>query len=220
MKKTVQETRKTLSWAFEACLKMLHPIMPFVTEELWVHFRKDRGLLSNSNWPKISVNSIDKNQVYKIENVISFIEDIRSTKSDFNLLSGGKTDLFVVDLEAKQYSYIKENEKIICKLARLLEIKQVQRKPENALAISGGKVEAFVSVQSDFNLELEKERVNATLKKLESESIKLSEKLSNKNFRHKAPKTVIEKFELDQEDLKSKLNKQKSLLEGLEKINN
>ena len=79
---------------------------------------------------------------------------------------------------------------------------------------------AIMSVQSDFNLEREKERVNATLKKLESESIKLSEKLNNKNFRHKAPKTVIEKFELDQEDLKSKLNKQKSLLEGLEKINN
>ena len=218
--KTVQETRKTLSWAFVACLKMLHPIMPFVTEELWEHFRKDKGLLSNSNWPTISVNSIDKNQVNKIENVISFIEDIRSTKSDFNLLSGGKTDLFVVDLESKQYSYIKENEKIICKLARLLEIKQVQRKPENALAISGCKVEAFVSVQSDFNLELEKERVNATLKKLEIENIKLSEKLNNKNFRDKAPKTVIKKFESDHEDLKSKLNKQKSLLEGLEKINN
>ena len=94
------------------------------------------------------------------------------------------------------------------------------KKPENALAISGGKVEAFVSVQSEFNLELEKERVNATLKKLESENIKLSEKLNNKNFRDKAPKTVIEKFESDHEDLKSKLNKQKSLLEGLEKINN
>ena len=218
--KTVQETRKTLSWAFVSCLKMLHPIMPFVTEELWEHFRKDKGLLSNSSWPIISVNSIDKNQVNKIENVISFIEDIRSTKSDFNLLSGEKTDLFVVDLEAKQYSYIKENEKIICKLARLLEIKQVQRKPKNSLAITGGKVEAFVSVKSDFNLELEKERVNTTLKKLESENIKLSEKLHNKNFRDKAPKTVIEKFESDHEDLKSKLNKQKSLLEGLEKINN
>ena len=65
------------------------------------------------------------------------------------------------DLEAKQYNYIKENEKIICKLARLLEIKQVQRKPENVLAISGGKVEAFVSVQSDFNLELEKTGLNS-----------------------------------------------------------
>ena len=62
--------------------------------------------------------------------------------------------------------------------------------------------------------------VNATLKKLESEDIKLSEKLNNKNFRDKAPKTVIEKFESDHEDLKSKLNKQKSLLKGLEKINN
>ena len=88
------------------------------------------------------------------------------------------------------------------------------------MAISGGKIEAFVSVQSDFNLELEKERVNATLKKLESENIKLSEKLNNKNFRDKAPKTVIEKFESDHEDLKSKLNKQKSLLKGLEKFNN
>ena len=77
-----------------------------------------------------------------------------------------------------------------------------------------------MSVQSDFNLELEKERVNTTLKKLESENIKLSEKLNNKNFRDKAPKIVIEKFESDHEDLKSKLNKQKSLLEGLEKINN
>ena len=57
-------------------------------------------------------------------------------------------------------------------------------------------------------------------KKISIISRKLSEKLNNENFRDKAPKTVIEKFESDHEDLKSKLNKQKSLLEGLEKINN
>ena len=105
-------------------------------------------------------------------------------------------------------------------MARLSKIKDVKKKPKNAIAIAGGKVEAFISVQSDFNLELEKERVNLTLKKLENETVKLSEKLNNKSFRDKAPKTVIEKFESDHEDLKSQLNKQKSLLEGLEKLNN
>ena len=218
--KIVQETRKTLAWSFEMCLKMLHPIMPFVTEELWGHFRNGEGLLSNSDWPQVNSSSIDEYEVKNVENVISFIEDIRSTKSDFNLLSGEKTELYVVDLKTEKYSYIIENEKIICRLARLLEIKQVEKKPKNAIAISGGKVEAFVTVQSSFNLELEKEKVSSILKKLKSETIKLSEKLNNKNFRDKAPKKVIEKFEADHEDLIIQLNKQKALLESLEKIDN
>ena len=199
---------------------MLHPIMPFVTEELWGHFRKGEGLLSNSDWPKVNKISIDEDQIKNIENVISFIEDIRSTKSDFNLVSGEKTELYVVDLQKEQFAYIKENEKIICRLARLLEIKPVQNKPKNVIAIPGGKVEAFVAVQSSFNLELEKDRINSALKKLEIETVKLSEKLNNKNFRNKAPEKVIDKFAADHEDLMTQLNKQKALLESLEKINN
>ena len=215
---TAQETKKTLAWAFEACLKMLHPIMPFVTEELWGHFRKGEGLLCNSDWPEVNSKSIDKDKVKNIENVISFVEDIRSTKSDFNLLSGEKTKLYVVDLKTEKLAFIKENKKIICRLARLSEIKNVENKPKNAIAISGGKVEAFVSVQSSFNLELEKEKVSLVLKKLRTETAKLSEKLNNQSFRNKAPKKVIEKFEADHEDLIIQVNKQKVLLENLEKI--
>ena len=128
--------------------------------------------------------------------------------------------MYVVDLKTEQYAYIRENKKIICRLARLLDIKEVQNKPKNAIAIAGGKEEAFVSVQSSFNLDLEKEKVNSALKKLETETVKLSEKLNNKNFKDKAPKKVIEKFKADHEDLRLQLNKQKSLLESLKKINN
>ena len=78
-------------------------------------------------------------------------------------------------------------------------------------------MEAFVSVQSSFNLELEKEKVSSALKKLTTETSKLSEKLDNQSFRNKAPKKVIEKFEADHKDLMTQLNKQKSLLKSLEK---
>ena len=125
-----------------------------------------------------------------------------------------------MDLKAEKLAFIKENKKIICRLARLSEIKNVENKPKNAIAISGGKVEAFVSVQSSFNLELEKEKVSSALKKLRTETAKLSEKLNNQSFRNKAPKKVIEKFEADHEDLIIQVNKQKVLLENLEKIDN
>ena len=217
---TTLETRKTLAWAFEVCLKMLHPIMPFVTEELWGHFRKGDGLLSISDWPKFNNISIDVDEIKNIENVISFIEDIRSTKADFNLVSGEKTALYVVDLQAEQNVYIKKNERVICRLARLSEIKEVQKKPKNVVVIPGGKVEAFVAVHTSFDIELEKEKVNIALKKLEIETVKLSEKLNNKNFRNKAPEKIIEKFEADHEDLIVQLNKQKALLESLEQLNN
>lgn len=217
---TSLETRKTLAWAFQVCLKMLHPIMPFVTEELWGYFKKGEGLLSTSDWPKFSNISMDVDEIKNIENVISFIENIRSTKADFNLVSGEKTALYVVDLQAEQNAYIKKNEKVICRLARLSEITQVQKKPKNVVVIPGGKVEAFVAVQSSFDIELEKEKVKTALKKLEIETVKLSEKLNNKNFRKKAPEKIIEKFEADHEDLKVQLNKQKVLLESLEQLNN
>ena len=73
-------------------------------------------------------------------------------------------------------------------------------------------------MQSSFNLELEKEKVILALKKLKTETARLSEKLDNQSFRNKAPKKVIEKFEADHEDLIIQVNKQKVLLENLEKI--
>ena len=81
-------------------------------------------------------------------------------------------------------------------------------------------MEAFVAVQSSFDIELEKEKVNIALKKLEIETSKLSEKLNNKNFRNKAPEKIIEKFKDDYKDLIVQLNKQKVLLESLEQLNN
>ena len=81
-------------------------------------------------------------------------------------------------------------------------------------------MEAFVAVHTSFDIELEKEKVNIALKKLEIETVKLSEKLNNKNFRNKAPEKIIEKFEADHEDLILQLNKQKALLESLEQLNN
>ena len=99
-------------------------------------------------------------------------------------------------------------------------MRQVQEKPKNTIAISGGKVEAFVSIRSGFNVNLEKERIITSLKKLEIENAKLLDKLSNRNFINKAPKQIIEKFEADQKECISQLNKQRSLLESLEKINN
>ena len=139
----------------------------------------------------------------------------RDSKSHF---FAEKTKLYIVDLEMEQLAYIKENEKIICRLTRLIEIKPIEKKPKNAIAISGGKVEAFVSVQSSFNIEVEKEKVSSALKKLTTETSKLSEKLDNQSFRNKAPKKVIEKFEADHQDLMMQLNKQKVRVKEERKI--
>ncbi len=216
--KIVKETKDTIAWAFDQCLIMLHPIMPFVTEELWSSPSQSRGLLTETQWPELPEIRTSSEKTKEIDWVISFIERIRSTKSDFNLLGGEKTKLLVFEKNHKLFGRLTTHSELVCKLARLSKIKIIDDRPANAIIVSGGDLDCFIPISMDFNVDFEKERISKSLIKLEVESEKLSIKLKNKEFMKRAPKEVIEKFEQSQKDLAMQLDKQNRILESLKKL--
>ena len=116
------------------------------------------------------------------------------------------------------FGRLKQHSQLVCKLARLSEIKTTDDRPENAIMVSGGDLDAFIPIATDFNVDLEKERINKSLSKIEIESQKLLLKLNNKDFMKRAPDDVIEKFEKNHKELKLQLDKQSRILENLESL--
>ena len=216
--KIVKETKDTVAWAFDQCLIMLHPIMPFVTEELWNGHGQSRELLTQAQWPELQDIILSSEKVKEINWVIAFIERIRSTKSDFNLLGGERTELLVLDKNHKLFDRLTEHSELVCKLARLKEIKIIDDRPANAIIVSGGDLDCFIPILRDFDVELEKERINKSLNKLEVENEKLSMKLKNKEFMKRAPEEVIKNFLQSQKELAIQLDKQNRILESLKKL--
>ena len=156
----------------------------------------------------------------KINWIISFIESVRSTKSDFNLLGGEKTKLIVVDNKQGLFDDLKTHSELVCKLARLSDIELSKLRPRNAISVSGGDLDAFIPISEKFNIELEKERIIKSLKKIEVDNSKLLTKLENKDFLKRAPNDVVEKFTISQKELASQINKQSRMLENLESLSN
>jgi valyl-tRNA synthetase len=212
----VKETKHSISWAFDQCLLMLHPIMPFVTEELWSQSYLNRELLTTSSWPALDNLKVDSTKVKKINWVISVIESIRSTKADFNLLGGNKTDLLIASDNEELYSDLNEHKDLVCRLSRISEIKFVEKRPSNTIVVSGNSLEAFIPISDDFNVGLEKARIEKSLEKFNSENNKLSIKLDNDDFLHKAPPEVIKKFRDEQEALVIQIKKLDRLLDNID----
>jgi valyl-tRNA synthetase len=147
------------------------------------------------------------------------IENIRSTKADFNLLGGNKTDLLIASDNEELYSDLNEHKDLVCRLSRISEIKFVEKRPSNTIVVSGNSLEAFIPISDDFNVGLEKARIEKSLEKFNSENNKLSIKLDNDDFLQKAPPEVIKKFRDEQEALVIQIKKLDRLLDNIDGLN-
>src|SRR5690606_5464295 len=93
------ETRATLAWVLEQCLILLHPIMPFITEELWGQAKRPRMLI-HADWPTYGDELIDAAADAEMNWVIALIEGIRSVRGEMNVPAALKVDLLQLDLDA------------------------------------------------------------------------------------------------------------------------
>jgi len=187
-----QETSNTIIWVFTGLLKVLHPIIPFVTEELWefVDHKTSKKMLIADSWPKIS-SIEDSDCILEMNWIINFITEIRSLRSELNISPSLKIKVSFKGLSNLSNSYIVNNSLLIKKIARISEISGVVELPEGTIelnyheAIFALHINDIVNVADEI-LRLEKE-INAIKKDL----VFIDNKLSNKKFTENAPKDII-----------------------------
>ncbi len=212
-------TQAVLYKVFSDSLKLLHPFIPFVTEELWSHlpFREKDHLL-NTSYPKEFVIEFTQEEKRMSELVINIITAIRNIKSEYNLASKRDLPVFCV-VASEKIKDLNEQEDIIKTLSKseFFSLSEShQRKQGEIFVLIEGGGELYIDLSKYIDFEKEKNRLKKEIERTEEKLNLLRKKLENQQFLEKAPIEVIEKDKRTYEELKEKLEKLKALIKGLE----
>ncbi len=187
----VSETRATMAWAIDQSLIMLHPIMPYITEQLWGDIAERKKMLIHTDWPRLEDSLIDADADREMNWVLSLIENIRSLRAEMRVPAGAKIPMVQLELDAAGQAALKGNDMLIRRLARVSDISLAEEAPKGAVtvAVEGG---VFCLPLADIiDLGAEKSRLNKALEKLTKEAGGLKGKLGNQKFLAKAPAAVV-----------------------------
>jgi len=193
IKKDIEETKNVLLYIQKEILFLLHPFMPFITEELWIkhNFRKIYGnyLINYTNSDlKLKINKKTINNIIFLRNLIL---EIRSVKSRLSIMPGSKIDLGLKTLNKKDSKLISDNIIFLSKLARINKICENIDKNFISIIVDGRKI----SIKFEDSVDINKQKL--IIDKKISNLVKIIEisknKLNNDNFIQKAPKDIIDK---------------------------
>ena len=189
----VTETRETMAWVIDQCLILLHPIMPYITEELWGGLAERSKMLIHADWPTYqTADLVDENADREMNWVISLIEGIRSARAQVHVPAGLKIPMVCQELSADGQAALDRNEALIFKLARIDTLTHASELPKGSItvAVEGG---TFALPLADvIDIDEEKTRLEKSLQKLNKELGGLRGRLSNPKFAESAPPEVVE----------------------------
>ena len=187
----IKETRAVAAWILDRILIMLHPFMPFITEELWDNLTERSGKLIHAVWPTDeNINADDKNE---IDRAIDFIMAIRSLRAAMNLPAGAKLHVYVKDASSETMSVLERQKTLICKLARLEEVLALENHEITKDMVQTVSREAVILIplKGVVDFEAERARLQKELETLNKNIEGYSRKLNNESFVAKAPAAVV-----------------------------
>ncbi|MGD9878954.1 MAG: valine--tRNA ligase [Reyranella sp.] len=186
------ETRAVTAFVIRETAKLLHPVMPFITEELWdkLGHRARHGMLIRQPWPVPAPT--DRAADAEIGWLVKLISDIRSARAELNVPAGAKLKLLVVGADATTRQRLDTHRAAIERLARIEGVGPAAAAPRAALQIVVGEATYALPVGEVIDLKAESARLQKEIKKLGDEVGKIDAKLGNKAFVSRAPEEVVE----------------------------
>ena len=210
-----ETAQKVLTYVLSNTLKLLHPFMPFITEEIWQALPHNGESIMISEWPKFNQALVNTDAEQEMTVIMDAIKGVRNVKNEMNVPPSKKVKLFVVTEYAELF---KQATAFLEKLASASEVDIRADKsgiPENAVAVVNAKAEILLPLDELVDKEKELERLNKEKEKLMGEIKRVEGKLSNKGFTDKAPAAVVEEERQKGEKYKAMLEK---VLESIEKM--
>jgi len=206
----------TLLYVLEKALRILHPFMPYITEELWHRLPNTEGeSISLTEFPEKNEEEIYEEDKEKIERLREIITTIRSLRSDLQIKPNIKVRAsFRTDGEFSK-KVIEEFKEHILNLAKLESFEEVDKRPEGTVATFSRDTEIFLHIEGHVDLEKLIESYEKKKEKILKELERVNKKLSNDNFLKKAPAHVVEKEKQIREELENDLNKLGEILKVL-----
>ncbi|MDQ3482919.1 MAG: class I tRNA ligase family protein, partial [Pseudomonadota bacterium] len=216
------ETKRVAAWAFDQILVMLHPLMPFITEELWsampVQSEAEGGErpyeLIVAKWPEPEAE-IDSDSKAELDWLIRLVGEIRSARTELNVPPGAKLHLFAGDAAAKTANRLDRQFATLSRLARLESIQLSAFTGSGAAQIVVDETSYALPLEGIIDLEAEKARLAKAAEAAEKERDGLAQRLSNPNFVERAKPEAVDKARSDHSDKSAEAERYRAALERL-----
>jgi len=237
------ETQAMVAWARDEILKLLHPFMPFITEELWAVTAAREKMLVVTEWPikaaapmvviptsavpgdmasatlVISVPSVetfsDSEAEAEIGWVVDLVTAIRSVRAEMNIPPATLMPLMLAGVAAETMQRAQRWSDVVKRLARLAEISFVDRAPDGAMQLLGRGEIAALPLKGVIDLSAEKARLDKEMAKAEADIKRVDAKLSNEKFVANAPEEIVEE---EKEKREEAIARKAKILEALERL--
>ncbi|QGP92425.1 Valine--tRNA ligase [Neomoorella glycerini] len=218
--KARQVAQEVLVEVLGQSLQLLHPYMPFITEEIWQHLPGKRESIMISSWPRALPERDDREAERAMELLMAVIRAIRNLRSEMNVPPGRPAGVILVAASGEDRQTLQEASGYLEVLAAAspVQVKAALPQPpaRAATAVTGG-VQVFLPLAGLIDLEKEQARLERELQNTRAELEKVEKKLARIDFRTKAPAAIVAKEEARAAELKSKvaaLSQRLSFLEG------
>ncbi|WP_427451134.1 valine--tRNA ligase [Litorimonas sp. WD9-15] len=184
------ETKATFAWVLDQILKLLHPFMPFITEELWGKIGGTREThLIVADWPTYGDDLVDADAVAELTWLQTLITNIRSVRADMNIPPSKKAPLLMCAkaLDPRLATYAPQ----LSPMARVERVELADTAPEASLQTVVDGVQFAIPLAGLIDMEAERKRLSKEIEKAQSEIEKIDRKLGNEAFVAKAPEKVV-----------------------------
>ncbi|MEX0846117.1 MAG: valine--tRNA ligase [Balneolaceae bacterium] len=215
-----KEKLNTALGFFEQLMKLLHPFMPFISEEIWQHIqdRSAEEALLVSEWPKVDESKLNKEDVKLFGTLQEMVSSLRNIRSEVNVSPKEELDVLINTKEESVAKTILENRMVLEKLESIksLEVSTEVEKPKvYSSSIVGGN-EIYVPLKGLVDFEKERERIQKEIDRLEGFLKGINGKLSNEGFVNNAPDNVVELEKKKKSDTEESLTKLREQLKDFE----
>ena len=191
--KAADEIRAVTAWAIDRLLHLLHPIMPFLTEELYEKFIGGKGLLIADRWPELPASLVDQAAQDEIGWLVRIVSDIRAVRSEMNVPAGAVLPLKVREASAETRARLERYAALIQRLARIGEIDaNAGAVPQGSVQIVLGEATFALPLADIIDFAAERTRLQKEIGKLDGEIGKIDGKLNNAAFVARAPAEVVD----------------------------
>ncbi|WP_281975906.1 valine--tRNA ligase [Halobacillus litoralis] len=187
-------TRSILAYTLDQIMRMLHPFMPFITEEIWQHLPHEGESITQAAWPEVREDFHNEQAVQEMERLVSIIRSVRNIRAEVDTPMSKEIQLMIQTKDEAVLNELEKNRDYLerfCNPSELTMATDIQA-PEKAMSAVVTGAELYLPLAGLINIDDEIERLENEWKKWDQEVTRVQKKLSNQGFVSKAPEHVVE----------------------------